>query len=127
MRPANPALVQHPDVPAIWVWDEQLLSDYDISLKRIVFMYETVIQLPVTIRKGNVIKELLEFTKEHGANRIVTTPSPSPLFAQYVNALEKRGVQIELLEEQPFVDYDGRIDLKRFSRYWRTVEQYAFK
>jgi hypothetical protein len=26
----------------------------------------------------------------------------------------------------PLVDYGGRLDLRRFSRYWQVAERYAF-
>lgn len=127
LRPNNPAIEIHRDAPALFVWDEQLLQHYDISLKRIVFMYECLLEMPVTIRKGDVVRELVKFAAEYGATVVATTQSPSPLFERYSHSLERQGLNLLIHEDIPFVSYSGRIDLKRFSRYWRTVEQYAFK
>jgi len=29
---------------------------------------------------------------------------------------------VQVLEPEPFVELDGRVDLGRFSRYWRRAE-----
>jgi hypothetical protein len=124
LRPTNPALEAYPDAPAIFVFDEALLAHYQISLKRIVFMYECLLELPVTIRRGDMAKALLSFAAEHGATRIVTSDTPSPHFAAVCKALRKR-LPVEVLDEPPFLDYDGELDLGRFSRYWRVAQKFV--
>ncbi len=126
LRVSNPALEANTGAPALYVWDTALLQAYNISLKRIAFMYECLIEMPVHIRRGDVISELVRFSEENESHHIATTPSPSPLFKQYCRALEQRGFEVEIYEEEAFINYDGHIDLKRFSRYWRKVEKYAF-
>ncbi len=37
-------------------------------------------------------------------------------------ALEQE-LPVEVLEPEPFVELDGRVDLVRFSRYWRRAER----
>jgi len=65
LRPTNPALLAHPDAPAIFVWDDALLTQYHISLKRIVFMYEALLELPVTIYRGDVVAQITQFAQLH--------------------------------------------------------------
>jgi deoxyribodipyrimidine photo-lyase len=125
LNPHNPALVQYPDAPVIWVWDEALLDDYDIALKRILFMYESVLETRAVIRRGNVYPELIQFVEEHGADGIITMDSPSPRFDGIVRTLEKR-IDVKIMTESPIVPHDGPYDLRRFSRYWRTAQQHAF-
>lgn len=130
LSPYNPALVENPNVPAIFVWDDDLLSQWKISLKRITFIYECLLELPVTIRRGSVADEVVSFAREHNAGRIVTSESPSPRFRSLCKTIAgamPSGSRLEVLKIAPFVEYDGYIDLKRFSRYWRTVEKYALK
>ena len=125
LSPDNPALKSHPDAPSIWVWDEVLLQEWQISLKRITFIYECLLELPLTIRRGNVAAEVVAFAKEHNADGVVTAESPSPRFDDICDEIE-RSLPIEVLEIERFVKYDGYIDLKRFSRYWRVAERYVF-
>ncbi|MGJ5674860.1 MAG: hypothetical protein ACR9NN_14800 [Nostochopsis sp.] len=125
LSPHNPALQEYPNAPAIWVWDDALLEEWQISLKRIAFIYECLLELPVIIRRGDVAQEVLAFAKEHNATQVVTVDSPSPKFETICQQIE-RFVDLEIFELEPFFDYDGYIDLKRFSRYWKIAEKYVF-
>ncbi len=125
LSPHNPGLQEYPDAPAIWVWDDALLEEWQISLKRIAFIYECLLELPVIIRRGDVAQEVLAFAKEHNATQVVTVDSPSPRFESICQQIE-RFVDLEIFELEPFFDYDGHIDLKRFSRYWKVAEKYVF-
>lgn len=130
LTPTSPALQAHPGAPAIFVWDDALLADWQISLKRVVFMYECLLELPVTIRRGEVAAEVVAFAHQHNARRIVTTESPSPHFRRLckrISSAMPSGSRLEVLKVEPFVDYPGHIDLKRFSRYWNTVRRHAFR
>ncbi|BAZ66529.1 MAG: hypothetical protein KME28_18430 [Pelatocladus maniniholoensis HA4357-MV3] len=125
LSPHNPALQEYPDAPAIWVWDDALLEEWQISLKRIAFIYECLLELPVIIRRGDVAQEVLAFANSHNATQVVTADSPSPKFENICQQIE-RFVDLEIFELEPFFDYDGYIDLKRFSRYWKVAEKYVF-
>ncbi|MCF4969144.1 deoxyribodipyrimidine photo-lyase [Nostoc sp. CMAA1605] len=122
----NPALQEYPDAPAIWVWDDALIEEWQLSLKRLTFIYECLLELPVEIRRGNVVQEVLAFAKEHHADLVATTDSPSPRFNNICDEIE-RSLKLEVFEVEPFFDYDGYIDLKRFSRYWKVAEKYVFE
>ncbi|MDF5711807.1 MAG: hypothetical protein PUP90_30045 [Nostoc sp. S4] len=125
LSPYNPALQEYPDALAIWVWDEALIEEWQLSLKRLTFIYECLLELPVVIRRGDVVQEVLAFAKEHKADLVVTADSPSPRFNVICNQIE-RSIKVEVLEVEPFFDYDGYIDLKRFSRYWKVAQNYVF-
>lgn len=125
LDPRGPALTAYPGAPALWVWDDALLEEYRISLKRIVFLYECLLELPVTIRRGDVAAEVLAFAAEHQADGIVTAESPSPRFRAICEHLGKE-LPIAVLPVMPFLAYAGKLDLRRFSRYWATAEPYAF-
>jgi len=124
LSPHNPAFARYPDAPAIYVWDDALLANYHLSLKRITFIYECLLELPVTIRRGDVATEVVRFAAEHHAGTIVTVETPAPRFTAMRDTIEAH-VRVETLPEVPFVSYRGVLDLKRFSRYWRVAEPYA--
>ncbi|MDF5740224.1 MULTISPECIES: hypothetical protein [unclassified Nostoc] len=126
LSPYNPVLQKYPNAPAIWVWDEALIEEWQLSLKRLAFIYECLLELPVVIRRGDVAQEVLAFGKEHDANLVVTANSSSPRFDHICNQME-RSLTVQVLEVEPFFDYDGYIDLKRFSRYWKVAQNYVFE
>lgn len=126
LSPDNPALQQYPDAPAVWVWDDALIEEWQLSLKRITFIYECLLELPVEIRRGNVAQEVLAFAKENDADLVVTANSPSPRFDDVCEQIE-RSLALEVFEVEPFFDYDGYIDLKRFSRYWKVAQKYVME
>jgi hypothetical protein len=126
LSPQNPALEEYPNAPAIWVWDDALIEEWQLSLKRLTFIYECLLELPVVIRRGDVAKEVLAFAKENNTKKVVTSNSPSPRFDAICDEIE-RSVELEVFEVEPFFDYDGYIDLKRFSRYWKVAQNYVFE
>ncbi len=131
LNPRQPALTVVPEIPAIFVWDDMLLAEWQISFKRIVFIYECLLELPVTIRRGDVAQEVAQFAQEHGASRILTPDSPSPRHRQICREILKqtgKGVKIDIVHDDPYVEYDNdQLDLKRFSRYWRQVQKAALR
>lgn len=109
--------------PALFVFDADWIRDARLSLKRIVFMYECLLEMPrVEIRKGNVIDELTKFAAEHNATQIETATSPLPRIKQQGRALAER-LEVTWIDPEPIVSLPGSVDLKRFSRYWRKAEK----
>lgn len=121
LSPRHPGLAAHPGAPAIFVWDEELLAELRVSLKRIVFIYECLLELPVTIRRGDVAAEVLAFAEERGADGIVTSDSPAPRFRRIRGRLET-ALPVRVMPVEPFARPPGRLDLGRFSRYWRAIQ-----
>lgn len=132
MRPGSPAFAAAPAqgggaAPAVFVFDEEWIASERVSLKRLVFLYECALELPVSIRKGPVVETVLAFAREHGARTVVTTASVSPRIRGQVARL-RRSIRVEAIEDEAFVDFGGREpDLKRFSRYWSKAERRVFE
>ncbi|MEN9228983.1 MAG: hypothetical protein Q6L50_08610 [Gloeomargarita sp. GMQP_bins_120] len=125
LSPTNPALLAYPGAPAVWVWDEQLLREWRLSRKRLVFLYECLLELPVEIRRGEVVAEIRAAAYEKGAAKVVTTASPSPRFKQFCQALTQE-FDLEVLPVPALVPPLPQADLKRFSRYWKLAVQYVY-
>jgi deoxyribodipyrimidine photo-lyase len=121
LNPSSPALRAAPGQLALWVWDDALLTEWQISLKRLVFLYESLVELPVTVRRGKVTEEVARFAIEQGARLIITNDSPSPRFERIVQQLSQR-LPVAIVPAEPFAPYDGLLDLRRGMRYWRQIE-----
>ena len=134
LGPANPALQAYPGRPAVFVFDSELpagrspttgdpaSSSRPVSLKRIGFLYECLLELPVSLRKGDVATEVLAFARTHGADGIVTSAGTDPRVEAICQRLEQE-LPVQVLTPEPFVELEGRVDLGRFSRYWRRAER----
>ena len=121
LGPANPALRAWPEAPALFVFDSDWIRTERISRKRLGFLYEAALELPVTLRKGDVAAEVLAFAQRHGADGVVTSTAVDPRLQRIAQAIEAE-LPLQELEPDPFVDMPRPPRLGRFSRYWREAE-----
>ena len=126
LSPHNPALTHYPQAPALWVWDEELLAQQSISFKRLVFIYECLLGLPVVIRRGDVVQELRRFAQEQGCDRVITAPSPSPRFRSICEGLGP-DLTVQIVKDSPFLPETLNPDLKRFFRYWKSAKPHLLR
>lgn len=118
---------QSPDSPALFVFDEEWIREEQISLKRIVFLYECLLEMPgVEIRKGNVVAEVTSFTQQHHATRIITARSPLPRIKRQGAHLATQ-LGVDWIDPEPIATLPEGVDLKRFSRYWRRAEKQVLR
>jgi deoxyribodipyrimidine photo-lyase len=110
----NPAYL---DSPAIFVFDEAQINRDGWTLKRIQFLYECLLDLPVEIHRGGVVEAVRQFAARHGAEEVVSVRDPDPHVTRQGDLLG-----VKWVEPLQFVSIPARTDLKRFSRYWRAAE-----
>lgn len=106
--------------PAVFVFDPGVLRHYRLSFKRLVFLYECLLELEVDLYRGKVDEVVLAQARQRGVSQIVTTASPSPGFARLRARLEKH-LPVRLVPEPEFLppSRPGQ-DLTRFSRFWNA-------
>ena len=121
LGPANPALRAWPEAPALFVFDTRWIQNSRISRKRLGFLYETALELPLTLRKGDVAAEVLAFARRHQADGVVTSTGMDPRLQQIAEAIETE-MPLQELDPDPFVELSRPPRLGRFSRYWREAE-----
>ena len=143
LGPANPALRAHPQAPALFVFDRELIAGRTattggqtragdreaepapLAAGRLRFLRECVAELPVEVREGDVAAELLAAAAAHGCDGIVTSRAVDPRFTAIATRLAA-ALPLRILEAEPFVDLPlqgpGAPDLGRFSRYWKKAE-----
>ncbi len=82
---SDPALTAHPDLPAVFVFDEPLLQRLRLSGKRLVFLAECLADLAsrrdVDVRLGRVPDEL-------AGNPLAATFAPVPGFARHADSVQ---------------------------------------
>ena len=117
----NPALQAWPEAPALFVFDTHWIREARISRKRLGFLYENALDLPLTLRKGDVAAEVLTFAQRHGADGVVSTTAVDPRLQRIGAAIEAQ-CPLEWLDPDAFVELPRPPRLGRFSRYWREAE-----
>lgn len=129
LNPLSPALSKHSEAPRTFVFDIELLSTYRISLKRVAFLYECLLEIPgIEIRKGDVAVELAQAVSEYDCDSIVAMETVAPRFALIVERLKREfGLSVEIMKAESFagIDANEKFDLKRFSRFWEKVKARA--
>ena len=126
LSPTHEALVSHPGQPAVFVWDDPLLRESEVSAKRQTFIHECVQELPVHVLRGDVATEVERFARAHRAGVVATTPSPSPRFAAMVAALQGAGLQVQVWPEPVFGASLTPLDLRVHANYWQQISASAF-
>lgn len=121
LGPSNPALQAWPDAPALFVFDTGWIKRARISRKRLGFLYECALALPLSLRQGDVVAEVMAFAKHHNADGVVSSRPVDPRLLEIASTLEAN-VPVHLLAPDPFVTLPRPPRLGRFSRYWREAE-----
>jgi deoxyribodipyrimidine photo-lyase len=142
LGPANPALLTHPDAPALAVLDADWIAGHAAAAQgagspafqvgelppasgRIRFLRACLAELPVQVREGDVAAQLLAAAEEHGCDGLVTSRPVDPRLLRSA-ARVAAVLPLQMLEPEPFValPFEGHAapDLRRFSRYWRRAE-----
>ena len=121
LGPNNPALRAWPDAPALFVFDTLWIQQQRISRKRLGFLYENALELPLTLRKGDVAAEVIGFAQRHDADGVVTSTAVDPRLQQIADAIDAE-LPLQELEPDAFVELPRPPRLGRFSRYWREAE-----
>jgi deoxyribodipyrimidine photo-lyase len=68
---SDPALLAHPDLPRVFVFDEPLLARLQLSGKRLVFRARALAELDCEVRLGDPVREL-------AGRRLAVTYAPVP-------------------------------------------------
>lgn len=135
LGPGNPALQAHPGAPAVFVFDTALIEANQLSLKRLGFLYDCLLELPVTLRQGDVGAEVLAFAARHQADGVITTAAVDPRF-EAIRRQIATVLPVVVLAAEPFVELADATpgqqqrptpDLRRFSRYWKRAENLVWE
>ncbi|MCX6597910.1 MAG: hypothetical protein NTV70_16255 [Acidobacteria bacterium] len=107
-----------PGSRAFFVFDDDYLAACGWGLKRIMFVYETLLELPVEIYRGSTVQLLAELAADEG---VVTVDTPDPWLLARIAELRER-VAVDVIPPPVFVELKGHVNLQRFSRYWSKAE-----
>ena len=106
---------------AVHIWDDEYYRRQGYSLKRLVFIYETLLELPLEIIHGNTLDILSKENLDH----IVIPYSDDQALRNLFSKIEKIKT-VHYLFETSFVHLDRTVEFKRFFKYWNQAKKTAF-
>ena len=106
---------------AVHIWDDEYYRSQRYSLKRLVFIYETLLDLPLEIIHGNTLDILSKENFDH----IVIPYSGDQVLKTLFSKIEKIKT-VQYLFETSFVNLDRAVEFKRFFKYWNQAKKTAF-
>ncbi len=122
LNPQGLALAAYPEAPSVFIFDEAAIEDAGWSIKRLAFIYESLLEIPnIQIYRGKTVDILLSLCKEQAFQVIATTPAVSPRLKDIIGELDK-AIPVQHYPVEEFAPIKRVRDLRRFSRYWSSVE-----
>ncbi len=122
LDPQGSALAAHPEAPRVFIFDDAAIEAAGWSIKRLAFIYECLLEIPnIHIYRGSPVDILLSLTKEQEYQTIATTPAADPRLKEYIQKLRK-STPVQEYPIEAFAPVERVRDLRRFSRYWSSVE-----
>lgn len=114
----HPLFHQDREASAIFIWDNDYWQKMGVGLKRLVFIYETLCELPVEIIEGSIASVLSEREEQH----IYVASTPNPLIHSIASEVGQRKKLI-WCQPDPFVQVDSKKFYKRFFQFWNKAEK----
>lgn len=121
LRADHPLFGEAGDAPACFIWDDAYMARMGYGLKRRVFIYETLLELPVAIYAGPIVATLQKLAHA----QIVTGQTPNPVLKGMMDEL-RAGLKVTTISDDAFVKMDAQPELKRFFKYWNKAKKKAF-
>lgn len=118
---ALPLINQNEQLKTYYIWDEHYFKSRSYTLKRLVFIYETLCEMPILIIKGNTV-DVIDSLKPH---TIKTWHTPDTVVKGIMRQLSDNH-SVEIIKPKPFVDVSEKDDFIRFFKYWNKAKKTAF-
>ena len=105
----------------VWfVWDAEHLESMGYGAKRLIFIYETLCEMGVSIVKGRTATVLTQHAAAAGFDTIWVPQSVNPAIQTIVDELRAE-LRVEVVADVPLVQFDRPPNLRRFFSYWKTA------
>jgi len=108
---------------ALFVWDNEYFQSQNYTVKRLLFIYECLLEMDVQIIKGNTAEVLSDFCE----GQIYTAHTPNPYFLDIVEKLRARSSRVTMIEDEPFSQIASDVPMGRFFQFWNKGRKFIMK
>lgn len=122
LRVSHPVFKAAPaQARAIALWDDDYFRSAGYTRKRLIFIYETLCELPVDIIQGNTLRVIRELAPP----TLYIPATSNPLIMKIIGLLQEF-VSVETVEDEAFAIIKKATEFRRFFQYWNKAEKTAF-
>ena len=122
LRLSNPVFSKAPkNARPIFIWDDEYFQNCGYSLKRLVFIYETLCELSIEIIHGKTLEILVNLKTTE-----LFIPVSNNSFVRKLITQIPKNININLVEDDNFVIINDKTEFKRFFQYWNKAKKTAF-
>ncbi len=123
LRQSHPVFTSAGAAQAIFVWDNDYFKSQNYTVKRLLFIYECLLEMDVTIIEGSTQEVLRDISK---GGVIHTAKTLNPYFKTIIKNLRTTSdVQVTADELFSQIPYDT--DMGRFFRFWNKARKSMMK
>ena len=123
LRISHPVFSAAPaETRVIFIWDDAYFRQANYSLKRLVFIYETLCQMQIEIIQGETL-ELIDLLSPDQITTFFTTDLQIKEILTHLSSL----YPVKIIKPDPFVIIPDSDDSKRFFQYWNQARKTAFR
>ena len=108
---------------ALFVWDNEYFQSQNYTVKRLLFIYECLLEMDVQIIKGNTAEVLSDFCE----GQIYTAYTPNPYFLDIIEKLRTSSSRVTMIEGEPFSQIDSDVPMGRFFQFWNKGRKFIMK
>lgn len=123
-KPAGPDHPAGPEMAGFMIWDNAYLDTLGYGLKRRFFIYEAVLQLPVSLYQGAMVETVLALTGAE--DHVFVAATANPLLRRHISAVAEQR-RLTVIADETFVRLPEEVDLRRFFRFWNKAKKSAMK
>ena len=107
----------------LFIWDNEYFQSQGYTVKRLLFIYECLLEMDVQIIKGNTLEVLSDFCE----GEIFTASTPNPYFLDIIEQMGERSSKVTLVEDDPFSQIPQDEEMERFFRFWNKGRKSIMK
>lgn len=107
---------------SIFVWDDDYFKSQGYTAKRLLFIYECLLEMDVTIIQGPTEQVLNDYSN----GEIYMARTINPYFKDIAKALEASS-RVYIVDDEPFSQIPFDTDMGRFFRFWNKGRKSMMK
>ena len=110
------------ETKAVFIWDDYYFKQRGYSLKRLVFIYETLCSMPVDIIYGTTVDVINMLAPK----KIITSFTADLPIQKIFKDISKQ-FELEFVYQPSFSQIDDSFEFKRFFKYWNKARKSALR
>lgn len=122
LRQSHPVFSAAGAAKAYFVWDNDYFKQQNYTAKRLLFIYECLLEMDVTIIEGETESVLRELSE----GRIYTAKTINPYFKTILENLSRES-EIHITPDELFSQIPYDTDMGRFFRFWNKGRKSMMK